>query len=415
MKPAYTALLGLGIAVALAAAAADSLSVDGTDPSAATKASITAPDDTEGSQQQRRLQMSDPAACVGVCSTLLKMRSAFGDQAVEECQATVGQQAAALGVRDETIAALGENAEAAADAAAAAAAAAAADAAAAAEALAAANAEASDCEQTLSGTIDASSAASEACAATVAAGAAELQDCTTQNVDQAAAYEATLTESATTAEGCELQRNSDAATFASTLATSAAESDSLAADLVALTESSVASLAAANDNTAVCVASLGTMTTSRDTCTADLATMTASEGTCTADLALMTTSLVTAQATIAEMEATIAELNAGLNDCATWILGALGQHCNTVCTAAGHACTSGDWGVGDQASLEAALEAAGQSSGDRAALCSGNYVGSSSDGNPRVYPPTSQCYWQTGATTSCSASQGNVRRLCRCG
>eukprot|EP01046_Picozoa_sp_COSAG06_P032457 COSAG06_NODE_3244_length_5614_cov_3.709917_6_plen_142_part_01 len=129
MKPAYAALLGLGIAVALAAAAADSLGVDGTDPSAATNASITAPaaaDDTEGSQQQqRRLQMSDPAACVGVCSTLLKMRSVFGDQAVEECQATVGQQAAALGARDETIAALGENAEAAADAAAAAAAAAA--------------------------------------------------------------------------------------------------------------------------------------------------------------------------------------------------------------------------------------------------------------------------------------------------
>ena len=103
MKPAYTALLGLGIAVALAAAAADSLSVDGTDPSAATKASITAPaaaDDTEGSQQQRRLQMTDPAACVGVCSTLLKMRSAFSiqntaealEQAAETCQATHDEQ-----------------------------------------------------------------------------------------------------------------------------------------------------------------------------------------------------------------------------------------------------------------------------------------------------------------------------------
>eukprot|EP01046_Picozoa_sp_COSAG06_P114231 COSAG06_NODE_61021_length_269_cov_0.600000_1_plen_56_part_10 len=56
MKPAYTALLGLGIAVALAAA--DYLSVGGTDPSGATKA-CTAPDDTEGSQQQRRLQMTD--------------------------------------------------------------------------------------------------------------------------------------------------------------------------------------------------------------------------------------------------------------------------------------------------------------------------------------------------------------------
>jgi hypothetical protein len=207
MKPACTFLLGLGAAAVLAAAAADPAQFHQQRDELASRGS------------SRRLQMTDPAACVGVCSTLLKMRSAFGDQVVEEGQATVGQQAAALGVRDETIAALGEDAEAA-DAAGAAAATVAA------AALAAANAEASDCEQTLSGTIDASSAASEACAATVAAGAAELQVCTTQNVDQAAAYEATLTESATTAEGCELQRNSDAATFASTLATSAAESDS---------------------------------------------------------------------------------------------------------------------------------------------------------------------------------------------
>jgi hypothetical protein len=421
--------------------------------------------------------------------------------AAVEFQATVDQQAAAIDIQSETIVTLTENAEATQAATEAAAVAAA-------EALAAANADAGQCAQTLSSTISASSAASEACATTVAAGAAELQVCTTQSVDQEAAYEATLTESATTAEGCELQRNSDAATFASTLATSAAESDSLAADLVALTESSAASLAAANANADVCVASLGTMTESRDTCNADLdtmtvdlglmttsqstcttnlASMTASEGTCTADLdtmtvdlALMTTSLATAQATTAEArscscsrvgdvmtaactatsQATCAPVSgaelpeivgATLNysnvqsyqttatyacgdnemsrtlqpdgtwsvvgelDCPPWILGALAESCSTVCTAEGLPCTDGDWGVVDQASLEAALAAAGQSSSDRASLCAGSYDAGLWVGNPIVWPLGSRCSWlATGATMSCSATNSLYRRLCRC-
>ena len=98
-----------------------------------------------------------------------------------------------------------------------------------------------------------------------------------------------------------------------------------------------------------------------------------------------------------------------------WLLAdAASQSCDTVCAAAGHACTSGDWGVGDQASLEAALAWAGQSSGDRASLCSGGYSGNRWDGSPRVAPSSDRCYWQSGGTTSCSASDPTYRRLCRC-
>jgi hypothetical protein len=97
-----------------------------------------------------------------------------------------------------------------------------------------------------------------------------------------------------------------------------------------------------------------------------------------------------------------------------WWLGALGQTCDTVCAAAGHACADGDWGVGDRASLEAALAEAGQSSGDRASLCSGGYHGNTWDGRPAIYTAPSRCISQTGATTSCSASSSTERRLCRC-
>jgi hypothetical protein len=79
-----------------------------------------------------------------------------------------------------------------------------------------------------------------------------------------------------------------------------------------------------------------------------------------------------------------------------------------------HTCTDGDWGVGDQASLEAALEAAGQSSSDRAALCPGGYHADRSAFTPCVWASGSMCLWQSGTTTSCSATFWGARRLCRC-
>jgi hypothetical protein len=73
-----------------------------------------------------------------------------------------------------------------------------------------------------------------------------------------------------------------------------------------------------------------------------------------------------------------------------WWLGAHGQSCSTVCAAAGLPCTDGDWGVGDRASLEAALAEAGQSSSDRASLCNENYLASNSNTAPYV-TPSSEC------------------------
>ena len=99
----------------------------------------------------------------------------------------------------------------------------------------------------------------------------------------------------------------------------------------------------------------------------------------------------------------------------TWILGAaFDESCDTICAAEGLPCTDGDWGVIDQASLEAALAAAGQSSSDRASLCSGDYAASGWAGYPGVRHSNGGCRQQSGATTSCSASHPDVRRLCRC-
>jgi hypothetical protein len=494
-------------------------------------------------------------------------------------------------------------------------------AAAAAQILAAANAEASQCEQTLSSTINASATASEACASTVAVATAEFQTCTQQLAADSAVFAASLAEANTTATGCEAQRISDAVACNVALSTAIEETATCSADLVAVTAASATSLSAANSNTEACVASLGTVTASRDTCTADLATcttnlanMTTSRDTCTADLASSVATIAVRDATIAELTATNAEQHTtceqaaaqtaaahqqqlralrcapapvlpfadvtgdlsyggngltvtchdgyadngatsgtlqcttagtweapdgapmlecasidpcsldeddcdALADCAhtgpgthecectsgvafgtgqvcsqcspacdigqvqtapctstadiaceaviasevlpeidgatltysneqsypttatyacgdnemsrtlqpdgtwsaagelscgpTWILGAAGESCDTVCAAEGLPCTGGDWGVNDQASFEAALEAAGQSSSDRASLCSGGYSGTSWDGRPTV-GPRRLCRWQTAATTLCSATSATARRLCRC-
>jgi hypothetical protein len=97
----------------------------------------------------------------------------------------------------------------------------------------------------------------------------------------------------------------------------------------------------------------------------------------------------------------------------TWILGALGESCNTVCGMSGRLCTGGDWGDGDQASLEAAFVAAGEGS-NLGALCE-IYSGNGWPGNPRAYPSEGQCLWQSiPGSTNCSSADPSTRRLCRC-
>eukprot|EP01046_Picozoa_sp_COSAG06_P000806 COSAG06_NODE_23_length_33072_cov_44.622327_24_plen_252_part_00 len=97
-----------------------------------------------------------------------------------------------------------------------------------------------------------------------------------------------------------------------------------------------------------------------------------------------------------------------------WWLGALSESCDTVCAAAGHACADGDWGVDDEASLEAALAAAGQSSSDRASLCAEGYRGTGTAEAPSIWPGNRWCNWPGGATTTCRGSASRSRRLCRC-
>jgi hypothetical protein len=91
----------------------------------------------------------------------------------------------------------------------------------------------------------------------------------------------------------------------------------------------------------------------------------------------------------------------------TWLLGALAESCDTACAAVGLPCTDGEWGVVDQASYEAALAEAGQSS----SVCSVYYASSYWGGYPAV-SSGGACNW-SGAT-SCSDSDGTTRRLCRC-
>lgn len=100
-----------------------------------------------------------------------------------------------------------------------------------------------------------------------------------------------------------------------------------------------------------------------------------------------------------------------------WLLGGSGESCADACSATGRQCARGQWGVNDQASFEEALTAAGQSSSDQAALCSGGYLeGVAPIGSTPVLSPVRRtCAWPYEYTeTDCSSSGPTARRLCRC-
>ena len=381
MKPACAALLGLGIAVALAAAAADPLSVDVTDPSAATKASITAPDDTEGSQQQRRLQMSDPAACVGVCSTLLKMRSAFSiqntaealEQAAETCQATHDEQQ-------------------------------------------------TTCEQAAAQTAAAHQQQLRAlrCAPAPVLPFADVtgdfsyggNGLTVTCHDGYADNGATSgTLQCTTAGTWEAPDGAPMLDCASIDPCSLDEDDCDALADCAHTGPGTHECECTSETFGtgqVCsqcspTCDIGQILTAPCTSTADIAceAVIASEVLPDIDGATLTYSNEQSYPTTAtyacvdnnEMSRTLQPDGtwsaAGELECGPpWILGAAGESCDIVCAAEGLPCTDGDWGVNDQASLEAALEAAGQSSSDQASLCAAGYHVGDWDGAPSVSTPT---------------------------
>ena len=100
----------------------------------------------------------------------------------------------------------------------------------------------------------------------------------------------------------------------------------------------------------------------------------------------------------------------------TWILQTtLGDSCDVTCAAAGFACQDGDWGAGSEATLAAALEAAGVNT---AARCS-SYSGHHSDATPFVIDAstgrTDQCRYHSGVSDStCSSTFSGFNRLCKC-
>ena len=97
---------------------------------------------------------------------------------------------------------------------------------------------------------------------------------------------------------------------------------------------------------------------------------------------------------------------------ATWQL-AIGTSisCSEVCSGAGRTCTNNDWGVHDEADFRAALTVAG---GDVGALCSGGFGGDIWDGYPSIRISDDRCYYNTGTSSNCFASDSNYRPLCHC-
>eukprot|EP01046_Picozoa_sp_COSAG06_P079054 COSAG06_NODE_26566_length_612_cov_0.824561_2_plen_91_part_01 len=80
--------------------------------------------------------------------------------------------------------------------------------------------------------------------------------------------------------------------------------------------------------------------------------------------------------------------------------------CTEVCSSAGLGCTDGDWGVKDQVSLRRAIAAAG---GDADALCNQNpssFMGRNYNGVAPCIDSYEQCFWQSGSSSSCSATRG---------
>ena len=92
---------------------------------------------------------------------------------------------------------------------------------------------------------------------------------------------------------------------------------------------------------------------------------------------------------------------------APWALGSSGDSCDTAC---GGSCVDGSWGVVDEASFEAAMAAAGESTG---ALCSSGYDTAVNNNCPLI--AGSHCYSAMEASQTCSESHTGYQRLCRCG
>jgi hypothetical protein len=112
---------------------------------------------------------------------------------------------------------------------------------------------------------------------------------------------------------------------------------------------------------------------------------------------------------------------AGALSCVLWVLDTAGfEPCTTTCATAGGTCVDGDWGVNSEATMNAAMTAAGAqppgtTSQSEAARCISYHGGTESE-RPMINLQN-QCYYITGVST-CSATptdNGNpYYRLCKC-
>ena len=99
-----------------------------------------------------------------------------------------------------------------------------------------------------------------------------------------------------------------------------------------------------------------------------------------------------------------------------WRLGSPGESCDTVCTAAGTICSDGEWGVGSEATMRAALTGAGVAPDE---VCGGGFRTDTWSVTPAI-----NINWQEGdawqscsytaSTSTCDASDLIARRLCLC-
>ena len=97
---------------------------------------------------------------------------------------------------------------------------------------------------------------------------------------------------------------------------------------------------------------------------------------------------------------------------ATWVLQTTaGDTCTATCAAVGGTCADGDWGVDSEATMNAALAAAGASGAARCSV----YGARSYDYAPYVAPSSPGfCRYYTGVSTCSASIRAAALRLCKC-
>ena len=101
-----------------------------------------------------------------------------------------------------------------------------------------------------------------------------------------------------------------------------------------------------------------------------------------------------------------------------WTVAESGASCTDACSAAGHSCTDGDWGVGSEAALRSALQAAGRNPSSYCSEGFNTYTGGDTPffcgGCSGAF--THKCVYRSGESSySCGEGHSSsTSRICRC-